>query len=89
MEDETDNFRTSYPTSTFGVIGDLGIEYFFTKNFSLGAVANLGLGLSVDRYKESGEDYSGEKIDISRKTTVRTMFATGQLGGNLSLNFYF
>lgn len=90
-EEPKNNIKTGAPTSIFGLIGDLGVEYFFCKNVSLGAVANLGLGYTVDKVKYNGPDPKNaeDKLNETKKTSAKTMFATGHLGGNLSLNFYF
>jgi hypothetical protein len=83
--------KESSPTSVFGIIGDLGVEFFFCKNVSLGAVANLGLGCTAKKEKYNGPDPSkpDERLNEARKTSSSSAFATGSIGGNLSLNFYF
>ena len=85
------NTRESSPTSMFGIVGDLGVEYFFCKNISLGAVANLGLGTSVSKFKSNIPDpeNAGERLKETIKTSATSFFGTGYIGGNLSLTFYF
>lgn len=85
------NTRESAPATVFGIVGDLGVEYFFSKNISLGAVANLGIGRVVNKTKYNGPDPDKpeEKLKETIKTSASSVFATGHLGGNISLNFYF
>lgn len=89
--ESNNNTKAGAPSAMFGIIGDLGVEYFFSKNISLGAVANLGLGRVVNKTKISGPDpvNEGERIKETVKVSTSSMFATGQIGGNLSLTFYF
>jgi hypothetical protein len=83
-DNDRNDYKESSPTNTVGLVLDLGVEYFLTQSISLSAYADLGLYASVTRIKK----YSDTE-DYSKKSSARTTFGTGQLGGNLALNFYF
>lgn len=83
-DNDRNDYKESSPTNTVGLVLDLGVEYFLTQSISLSAYADLGLYASVSRIKKSSDTE-----DYSKKSSARTTFGTGQLGGNLALNFYF
>lgn len=84
MDDSDNDYKSSTPSSTIGLVLDLGVEYFLSQSVSLSAYADLGLYKSVTKSK-----YDAEDTDYSKKTSSRIAFGTGQLGGNIALNFYF
>lgn len=83
-DDDRNDYKVGEPSVAVGAIGDLGVEYFFAKNFSLSAVANLGLYSITNKVKEKSDTE-----DIARKYSTTSGFVTGNLGGNLAFNFYF
>lgn len=78
------NYDHSSPASSFGVVGNLGIEYFLCKNVSLSAVAALAIMTKTTR--EKIDDWDDE---YSRVTGKSTLASIGKLGTNVSVNFYF
>ena len=84
FENKDNDRMSSSPSNAFGAVAELGVEYFVCKNFSLSAVADLGLYHVAGKrtYKDNDEDYSA-------KVSSSTKLVSGQLGGKLSLNFYF
>ena len=83
-DNDSNNYRNGSPDFAIGLIGDLGVEYFFTKNFSLSAIADLGLYHSTSKVSVNSDDDS-----YSKKLSSNTGFVTGMFGGNIVLNFYF
>lgn len=78
------DFNHKSPSSTFGVICNVGIECFLSKAISISAVADLALTMTKNKYKV--DDWDEQKTTLN---STQTNFTTGQLGGNLALNFYF
>lgn len=74
----------SSPKSTFGLICNVGVEYFLCRSISLSALLDLGLTTGKTRTKVSDWDE-----EYSRVNTSQTKFMTGKMGGNLAINFYF
>lgn len=72
------------PQNTFGVIANLGVEFFFCRNVSMSAVLDLGLTRTTARSK--ADDWDAEHSYV---TSRQTKFMTGKMGGNMALNFYF
>lgn len=72
------------PTNTFGIIGNLGVEAFLCQSVSLSAFMDLGLTTSKTRTKVDNWDEAYSRVNSSQ-----TKFLTGQMGGNLAINFYF
>lgn len=84
LKDSQNDSKYGDPSFAFGAIGDLGVEYFLSKNVSFSAVANLGV------YKETNkEKVKSNSDDYVKKTSASSRFATGNLGGNIAFNFYF
>ena len=83
-DNNNNDYSNGSPSFGFGIVGDLGVEYFFTKSVSLSAVADLGL---YHRTQKSTKTSSGDKHN--NKVSSSTDFMTGKLGGNLILSFYF
>lgn len=83
-DDADADYNSKHPSNTFGLIANLGIEFYLSKSISLSALLDLGLINTTSRisYHDSEEDYS--YIQSSQ-----TKFQTGKMGGNLALNFYF
>lgn len=76
------------PVNKIGLMASAGVEYFVTKQISVGATVDFGVakawnGSSYDR------DNKKEKEDGYRVNSTTTKILTGNFGGNLSLNFYF
>lgn len=86
--EDREDYKSSYnhktPVNTFGVIGNVGVEFYLSKAISLSAVLDLILTRTVSRnvVDNSEEDYSVI-------TSKQTNFSTGRMGGNLAVNFYF
>ena len=78
------DYSTGSPTFGFGIVGDLGVEYFFSKSVSLSAVADLGL-----YHKTTKSTMTSSDEEYNKKMSSSTDFMTGKLGGNLILSFYF
>ena len=80
---ETDGRGDTYagaPKNKLGLMLSAGVEYFVIPQISVGA--NVNFGASKEWNRQSTEDHSRLK---GTKTTIKT----GDLGGNISLNFYF
>ena len=89
-EDNTDGGNTIYkssPAHTFGLLANVGVEYYITTNISLSATMDLGI---CKTWTKGHYENSGDK-DSEVNHVVRTDYGlkTGQFGGNLGLNFYF
>ena len=78
------NYKEADPSSMFGLVMDLGVECFLSKNISLSAYADLGFYTTSNK-----EKMTSESEDYSKKISSSAAFGTGMLGGNLALNFYF
>ena len=78
------DYNHKVPVSTFGLIANLGVEFFLCKSISLSALLDLGLVGTYTRQKI--DDWDG---DYSYVTAKQTKFVTGKMGGNLVINFYF
>lgn len=72
------------PSSTFGIIGNVGVECFLCKAISISAVADLALTMTKNKSKVN--DWDEKKTTLN---STQTKFTTGKFGGNLALNFYF
>lgn len=89
--------KTSNPAFYFGVAAELGVEFFVAKNISLSTTLDLGVKATSNKTiaefeSTDKETYTAEVLapmNYSKKTGKNTEFATGLMGGNLSLNFYF
>ncbi len=88
--------KESYPTNTFGIIANLGIEYFIGKNVSISAALDLGVKTSTNKHVQKLEtedpDATKEYIDsqnYKEKISKNTTFGTGLMNGNIAFNFYF
>ena len=87
---------TASPSHLAGIVGSFGAEYFLCKKASIGAEVNVYFvhEWTSQRYAEyEGYNIINDKVDtytntISPKST-RTEFATGNVGANLFMNFYF
>ena len=83
-EDTNADTSSKNPQGTFGVIANLGVEFFFCKNVSLSGLFDLGLTSTSS--KVSVNDWDEH---YSYVTSRQVKFVTGKLGGNLAINFYF
>ena len=72
------------PSSTFGVICNIGVEFFISRSVSLSAIADLGLVKTISKESISDWDYK-----YSRVKSSQTKFLSGEWGGNIVVNFYF
>jgi hypothetical protein len=83
QEDDA-NYDHSAPVASFGVVCNMGVEYFLCKSVSLSAVASLAAGTKKTR--EKIDDWDDE---YSRVTTTSSFASIGKVGANVSVNFYF
>ena len=83
--DANEDYYQKSPSNSFGIIGNIGVEYYLCKSISLAAFLDLGLTTTANRVKYIDDN---EK-EISYVTSRDTEFMTGKLGGNLAINFYF
>ena len=96
-EEFTETSKNASPAFCFGLAANLGVEFFVTKNISLGTTLDLGVkttsNKTVAKFESSDkETYTAEVLEPLNqtvKTGKNTEFATGLMGGNLSVNFYF
>ena len=79
---------TGAPANKVGLMLTAGVEYFITTQISLGA--NLDFAVSKT-WRHSSVDNSpeGTPKNYSRCDAKDTFLQTGNLGANMSLNFYF
>lgn len=82
--DTDSNYSHQNPSNAFGLICNLGVEFFISKSVSLSAIADLGLMTTISREKISEWDSK-----YSRVKSSQTKFLSGKWGGNLVMNFYF
>lgn len=85
---EGDYTYTGAPTNKIGLMLNAGVEYFITTQISLGAnldfaVSKTWRGASVDN------DPDPANANYSRLAGSDTFIETGNLGANVTLNFYF
>ena len=76
-DDKTDygrNIYNGHPAHTLGLLGNVGVEYFLSRNISLSATVDLGICKNENYSREESSSYQ---------------LKTGQFGGNLAMNFYF
>lgn len=89
FQKNTDNsgdndYNNKFPTNSFGIICDAGVELFLTQSISLSAVVDLAVTKSISKEKISNNDNN-----YSRPIASSTDISTGNLGSNIALNFYF
>lgn len=80
--DADTNHKT--PSNSFGIVCNVGVEFFLSKAISLSATADLGLVRTTTRSKVNDWDEEYSKV-----TSRQTRFMTGKMGGNFAINFYF
>lgn len=78
------DFNHKTPSTTLGIICNVGVECFLSKTISISAVADLAL--TMTRNKSKVNDWDEKKSTLN---SVQTKVRTGKFGGNLALNFYF
>ena len=78
------------PTNALGVILNAGVEYYIIPQISLGA--NLTFG-AAKRWewdsKDNDPEGQGAEKNYSRISTKKSYLKTGNVGANITLNFYF
>ena len=79
---------TGAPTNKLGVMLNAGVEYFVTEQISLGAnldfaIAKTWRGTSVDNDPDPAD------ANFSRINSKNTFIGTGNMGANITMNFYF
>lgn len=96
IEQHEAQHKTSSPTNTLGLTANLGVELFLSKNISLSTCLDLGIkaetSKSISKYDTEDRDIDDDYIDArnyNKKTSKSLSLATGQMRGNLALNFYF
>lgn len=83
-EETNADFNHKTPSSTLGIIANLGVEFFLCKSVSMSAVLDMGLTGTTSRNKVDDWDEKHSYV-----TSKQVEFLTGKLGGNLAFNFYF
>ena len=88
--------KQSNPSNTFGLVANVGVEYFLVQNISISA--RLDLGIYSTMHNTKGK-YTTEDPNIEKKVVDagnynqnfknQTEFGTGLRGGNIAFNFYF
>ena len=87
VDDRTEvnaDFNHTYPSKMFGIVCDMGIEFFISRTISISALADLSIVMKKNKNKV--DDWDEKKTTLN---SVQTTVSTGQLGGNLAFNFYF
>ena len=74
------------PANKLGLMLNAGVEYFIVPQISVGV--NLDFAVSKT-WRHESYDSDPEVKNFSRITTKNTALETGNIGGNISLNFYF
>lgn len=79
---------TGAPANKVGLMANAGVEYFITKQISLGA--NLDFAIAKT-WRHSSRDLDPDPNDrsYSRVDDEETFIGTGNYGANITLNFYF
>lgn len=78
----------SAPCNKLGLMASLGVEYFIIPQISLGATVDIAAGHSWNGSSYNNTTGSTSESG-SRVNATETTIITGNVGGNLSLNFYF
>lgn len=87
-EGKTVETYSSDPVNRIGLLANVGVEYFITTQISVGA--NLDLGFSKAWFGRCVDnDPDDDKVNYDRIKSSQTDFKTANVGGNVSLNFYF
>lgn len=81
------NIYNGHPAHTLGLLGNVGVEYFLTRNISLSATVDLGICKTWTKETHDGEKDKND--NYSRESSSSYQLKTGQFGGNLAMNFYF
>lgn len=84
---EGQKIYNGHPSHTFGLLGNVGVEYFLLRNISLSATVDLGVCKTWTKDTHTGE--KDNDSNYSRVNTSSYELKTGQFGGNLAMNFYF
>lgn len=76
------------PANKLGLMLNAGVEYFITEQISLGAnldfaIAKTWRGRTIDNDPDPG------KANYSRINSKDTFIGTGNMGANITMNFYF
>ena len=96
----TNGYRTLSNTTKsnifFGVVGNIGVEYFIAPKISLGAEVNLSVyAVNEGQTYTVTEGYNSKTDCVETRTELSTpgnrtlVFGTDNLGGSLYLSFYF
>jgi len=82
--------------NAFGVVGNVGIEYFFAPKISIGGEVNLSfihLWQPQTFRKYEGWNPATQKVEeytqLVSPGNKANLYGTGNLGGNIFVNFYF
>lgn len=88
--DSGDYTYAGNPTNTLGLMLNAGVEYFIIPQISLGANLNFGVKKTWEwSSKDNKPEGDGVAKNYSRITTKTTWLKTGNVGANVTLNFYF
>lgn len=87
-ESEGDYTYEGAPANKLGLAVNAGVEYFVIPQISVGA--NLDFGVAKTwRHESADMEIGNVEESASRINKKETFVATGNFGGNISLNFYF
>ena len=87
-DDNGDNTYVGEPTNKLGLMLNAGVEYFITTQIAVGA--NIDFAIAKTWYRNSrNNDPDPAEQNYSRVSDKETFIKTGNLGANITLNFYF
>lgn len=85
-----DHTYAGNPTNSLGLMLNAGVEYFIVPQISLGANLSFGVNQRWEREsKDNNPEGEGIGKNFSRVTMKNTDLKTGNVGANVTLNFYF
>lgn len=88
--DSGDYTYAGNPTNTLGLMLNAGVEYFIIPQISLGANLNFGVGKTWEwESKDNKPEGDGAAKNFSHIKNKTTWLKTGNVGANVTLNFYF
>ena len=80
---------TGNPTNALGLILNAGVEYFIIPQISFGANLSFGVAKRWARNSVNNDPEPEGTKNYTRIVTKTTWLKTGNVGANVSMNFYF